>query len=125
MNLNQVIIIGRTTAKPETKATNSGTSITSLTVVTNRVWNQNGEKQEEAEFHNVVAFGKLAEIIGQYVQKGQIIMIQGRINTRSWEKDGQKRYTTEIVAEQMQMGPRPQGSQREDKVDIDDVADSI
>lgn len=120
MNLNQITIIGRTTKDPEAKATNSGSSVTNFTIVTNRVWNQNGQKQEEAEFHNVVAFGKLADIISQHVKKGQLIMVQGRIQTRSWEKDGQKRYTTEVIADRMQMGPRSGNSQKEEEEDITD-----
>ena len=108
MNLNKVIIIGRLTRDPELRTTPQGQQVASFGVATNRVWtNQNGERQEKTEFHNVVVWRKLAEICGQYLSKGQLVMIEGRLETRSWEgQDGIKRSRTEIIAENMQMGPR-------------------
>lgn len=109
MNLNSVSIIGRITKEIELKKLPNGNSVVRLSVATNRTWKQEGQKKEEVEFHSVVAFGKLADIIGQYVTKGQLIYIQGRLKTSSWESDGAKKYRTEIIAENMQMGPKSQG----------------
>ena len=108
MNFNKAIIVGNVTKDPEIRTTPSGQNVASVGVATNRVWNTNsGEKQEKTEFHNVVAWGKLAEICGQYLTKGQLVLFEGRIETRSWDgQDGVKRYKTQIVAENMQMGPR-------------------
>lgn len=111
MNLNKVILIGRLAADPEVRATQTGQQVASFRIVTNRTWtNQAGEKQESPEFHNVVAWGKLADIIGHYMKKGALMMVEGRIQTRSWVgQDGNKRWTTEVVLENMQMGPRSAG----------------
>lgn len=111
MNLNKVFLIGNLTADPESRTTASGQQVTRLRIATNRVWtNQNTkEKQEQAEFHSVVLWARLAEIAAQYLAKGRMVFIEGRLQTSSWQdKDGQKKYRTEIIAEQMQMGPRPQ-----------------
>jgi len=111
MNFNKAIIIGRVTKDPEVRTTPSGQSVATLSVATNRVWNSNsGERQEKTEFHNIVAWGKLAEICGQYLTKGQEVMFEGRLETRTWEgQDGQKRSRTEIIAENMQMGSKSKG----------------
>ncbi len=108
MNLNKVFLIGNLTRNPELRALPSGASVASFGLATNRVWkNQQGEKQEEAQFHNIVVFGRQAEIVNQYLTKGSLAMIEGRIQTRSWDgKDGTKQYRTEIVAERIQFGPR-------------------
>lgn len=108
MNLNRVIIIGNVTADPETRSTSSGQQVTSFSVATNRIWNdQQGQKQTKTEFHNVVAWRRLAEIVSQYVTKGTLLMIEGRLETRNWEgKDGVRRYRTEIIAERLQLGPK-------------------
>lgn len=108
MNLNKVIIIGRMTANPELRTTNSGTSVSSFGVATNRYWtDNNNQKQEETEFHNVVAWGKQAEIINQFLKQGSLICVEGRLQTRTWEdKNGNKRRTTEVIAEQIQFGPK-------------------
>lgn len=112
MNLNKVFIVGNLTRDPELKSLPSGTAVASFGVATNRVWNnQNGEKQEDTQFHNIVAFGRQAEIVNQYLKKGSSILIEGRLQTQSWEgQDGIKRYKTEIVAERIQLGPRSGGS---------------
>src|SRR3989339_2248606 len=104
-SLNKAMIIGNLTQDPELRQTTSGQAVCSFSVATNRTWkDQSGEKQEQAEFHNVVAWAKLAEIITQYVKKGNRIFVEGRLQTRSWEgQDGVKRYRTEIVAENMVM----------------------
>ena len=108
MNFNKAIIVGRVIRDPEIRTTPSGQNVASIGVATSRVWNTNsGEKQEKTEFHNIVAWGKLAEICGQYLTKGQLVLFEGRIETRTWEgQDGAKKYKTEIIAENMQMGPR-------------------
>ena len=108
MNFNKAIVVGRVIRDPEIRTTPSGQNVASIGVATSRVWNTNsGEKQEKTEFHNIVAWGKLAEICGQYLTKGQLVLFEGRIETRTWEgQDGVKKYKTEIIAENMQMGPR-------------------
>jgi len=111
MNLNKVFLIGNLTRDPELKTLPSGTPVASFGVATNRVWrSQQGERQEEVQFHNIVVFGRQAETTSQYLKKGSLVMIEGRIQTRSWDgKDGTKQYRTEIVAERVQFGPRAGG----------------
>ena len=112
MNYNKAIIVGRVTQDPEVRTTPNGQQVTSFSVATNRYWtDQSGQKQDRAEFHNIVAWGRLAEIAGQYLQKGAYVLIEGRIETRSWDdkETGAKRYRTEIVAENLQLGPRGGG----------------
>ena len=108
MNLNKAIIIGRLTRDPEAKTTPSGQMVCNLGIATNRVWNnQNNEKQEMTEFHNVVLWRKLAEVASQYLKKGSLVLIEGRIQTRSWQDQaGIKKYRTEVIAESMQLGPK-------------------
>ena len=105
MNLNKAMIIGNLTRDPELRNTPSGVAVASFSVATNQVWNdQNGQKQERVEFHNIVVWRKLAEICGQYLKKGSKIYIEGRLQTRDWVgQDGVKRYRTEIVADNMIM----------------------
>jgi len=105
MNLNKAMIIGNVVRDPEMRTTPSGQNVTSFSVATNRVWNNaEGQKQEQAEFHNVVAWRRLAEISSQYLKKGSKVYIEGRLQTRSWDDpNGVKRYRTEIVAENMIM----------------------
>ncbi|MDO8620577.1 MAG: single-stranded DNA-binding protein [bacterium] len=108
MFVNKVILYGNLTRDPELKALPSGSQVAEFAIATNRVYkDKNGAKQEEVDFHNIVAFGKTAEVIAQYLKKGRPIFIEGRIRTRSWEsKDGTgKRYKTEIVLENFQFGP--------------------
>jgi len=111
MNLNKAMIIGNLTRDPEVKSTPSGQQVASFSIATNMVWNdQNGQKQEKVEFHNIVAWRRLAEICGQYLKKGSKIYIEGRLQTRDWVgQDGIKRYRTEIVAENMIMLDRAGG----------------
>ena len=102
--INKAIIVGRCGKDPEVKYLPSGQAVASLSVATSESWkDKDGQKQEKTEWHKVVAFGKLAEIIGQYVKKGGMVYIEGKMQTRSWEKDGQKHYSTEIVASELQM----------------------
>lgn len=111
MNLNKVFLIGNLTRDPELKTLPSGTEVASFGLATNRVWkNQQGEKQEDTQFHNVVVFGKQAGFAGQYLKKGGSVLVEGRIQTRNWEaQDGTKKTRTEIVAERVQFGPRKGG----------------
>lgn len=108
MNVNKVFILGNLTRDPEARTMPSGNMVVNLGVATNRFWtNQGGEKQKQVEFHNVVLFGKTAEIAKQYLSKGKSAFIEGRLQTRSWEgQDGVKKYRTEIIAERLQLGPR-------------------
>ena len=108
MNLNLAQILGRITKDPEIRKLPNGTTIANFGIATNRTWmEKDGNKKEEVEFHNIVIFGKLAEIVDKYVKKGQLIYVSGRIITRSWESNGVKKWRTEIIADQMQMGPKP------------------
>ncbi len=112
MDLNRAMIIGNLTRDPEVRSTPTGKSVASFGVATNRYWNDaNGQKQKQAEFHNVVFWGKLAEIVGQYLKKGQRIYVEGRLQTREWTgQDGIKRYRTEIIGENMIMLSARQGA---------------
>ncbi len=110
MYLNKALIIGNLTRDPELKSLPSGVQVTTFSVATNRVYkDKDGNKQESAEFHNIVVFGRQAETSAQYLKKGSNVLIEGRLQTRSWEQDGQKRYRTEIVADRVQFGSRRQG----------------
>lgn len=107
MYLNKVTLYGNLTRDPELKALPGGGQVANFGVATNRTFkDKNGAKQEQTEFHNVVAFGRTAEVIGQYFKKGRPILVEGRIQTRSWEgkEDGKKQYRTEIVLENFQFG---------------------
>lgn len=114
MNLNKAMIIGNLTRDPEIRNTPSGLSVASFSVATNLVWtDQSGQRQEKVEFHNIVAWRRLADICGQYLHKGSKVYIEGRLQTRDWVgQDGLKRYRTEIIAENMIMLDRA-GTPRE------------
>jgi len=119
--VNKVILVGNLGKDPEMKYTASGAAIANITVATSESWNdkQTGEKVEKTEWHRVVFFRRLAEIVGEYLRKGSQVYIEGKLQTRKWQdQNGQDRYTTEIVANEMQMlgarggdggGGRPQG----------------
>src|SRR3989344_3424218 len=110
MNVNKVLIIGNLTRDPEMRSLPSGQPVANFGVATNRFWTKDGARQKQAEFHNIVLFGRLAEIAKQYLAKGSIVFIEGRIQNRSWDgKDGQKKYRTEIVGERLQLGPKTAG----------------
>ena len=112
MYLNKAIIYGNLTRDPEQKSLPSGMSVCSFSVATNRVYNdRDGKRQEVTEYHNIVVFGRQAETSAQYLKKGNGVLIEGRLQTRSWEKDGQKQYRTEIVADRVQFGPRSGGGE--------------
>ena len=104
--INKVILVGRLGKDPEIRSTPGGQSVAKFTMATDeRFTDRNGEKQERTEWHNIVAWGKLGEICGQYLKKGKLVYIEGSIRTDSWDdkESGQKRYRTEIVARDMKM----------------------
>ncbi|MEW6440657.1 MAG: single-stranded DNA-binding protein [bacterium] len=102
-SLNKVMLIGNLGRDPEIRHTQAGTAVATLSVATNERWNTNeGEKAERTEWHRVIAFGKLAEICGQHLAKGRTVYVEGRLQTQTWEKDGDKRSVTEIVAGSVQ-----------------------
>lgn len=108
MNLNKVFLIGRLTAEPQLRSTKTGQQVATFSVATNRTWlDKSNQKQEAVEFHNIVVWGRQAETSSKFLLKGQMVMIEGRIQTRNYEdKAGQKKYVTEIVAESVQFGPK-------------------
>lgn len=113
MDLNRATIIGRLTRDPELRSTPSGKSVASFSVATSRQWTDaQGQKQKLSEFHNIVAWGKLAETANQYLRKGSQVYVEGRLQTRDWTgQDGVKRYRTEIVADTfIMLGSRPVGT---------------
>ena len=105
MNLNKAMVIGFLTRDPEIRTTPNGKTVASFSIATNYIWtDQSGQKREKAEFHNIVAWARLAEICGQYLKKGSKIYLEGRLQTRDWVgQDSVKRYRTEIIAENMIM----------------------
>lgn len=139
MDLNKVMIIGRLTNDPQMRSTQTGQNVSSFSIATNRRWNDKntGQQREESQFHNIVAWGKLAEICSQYLKKGARIYMEGRLQTQSWDdaKTGEKKYRTEIIAENMimldskgqasgnnsgfqQSQPMPQNNQPTQNIDI-------
>jgi len=137
-SLNRATLIGNLTRDPELKQIPSGQTVATFSIATNRTWKSaDGTKQEASEFHNIVAWGKLAEICGQFLNKGRKVYIEGRLQTRDWEgQDGVKRYRTEVIAENMiildKVGgerpsassaftpPAPQISQDDPSINLDD-----
>ena len=114
MNVNKVLLVGRLTRDPELRNTSTGQTVASVSIATNRFWkDQNGQRKEQTEFHNVILWGRLAEIAGQYLTKGAEAYFEGRLQTRKYTgKDNVERRITEIVAENMQLGARAQGAAR-------------
>ena len=110
MNLNKTFILGNAVRDPETRALPSGASVASFSVATNRFFKgAQNQKQQEVEFHNIIAFGKLADLASNYIVKGKVVLIEGRIKTDSWQdkKTGEKKYRTQIIAENIQLGAKP------------------
>ncbi len=101
--INKVIIVGRLGSDPEMKAVGQGSTVTRLSVATSESWtDKNGQKQERTEWHRVTVWGKLAELCGKYLAKGKQVYVEGKLQTRSWEDNGQKKYATDIVAQTVQ-----------------------
>lgn len=126
MYLNKAVVIGNLTRDPELKALPSGSSVASFSIATNHVYkDKEGAKKEETEFHNIVVFGKQAETAAQYLKKGSQALVEGRLQTRSWETDGHKNYRTEIVADRVVFGSKPkvEATDREDERSEPDTND--
>lgn len=105
MYLNKVFLYGNLTRDPEMRALPSGQNVANFSIATNRVYkDRDGAKKEQTEYHNIVAFGRQADLIGQYMKKGRPLYVEGRIQTRSWESEGKKNYRTEVVVENFQFG---------------------
>jgi single-strand DNA-binding protein len=124
--VNKVIIVGSLGNDPEIRANQSGSTVCNFNVATNEEWrDKQGEKQSKTEWHRIVVWGKLAEICGQYLTKGSQVYLEGKIQTRQWEKDGVKQYTTEIVASEMQIlgskGDKP-AAKPQSKSSYDDLS---
>src|SRR3989344_5529030 len=113
MYLNKAIVIGNLTRDPELRSLPSGAAVTTMAVATNRVWkDKDGNKKEDVQYHNIVIFGKQAETSAQYLKKGQTVIVEGRMQTRSWDdkSTSEKKYRTEIVADRVQFGPKAGGA---------------
>ena len=114
--VNKVILVGNLGRDPEIRSTPSGQNVANFSVATTRRWkDRDGNRQEKTEWHNIVAWGKQAEIAGQYLTKGKQVFVEGRLETRTWEKDGQKHYRTEVICDQFTMlggGTRSDGAGR-------------
>lgn len=111
MYINSVMVYGNLTRDPEMKALPSGMNVTNMSIATNRTYkDKDGKQHEEVEFHNIVVFGNQAESCAKYLTKGGGAFVEGRLQTRSWEKDGAKQYRTEIVAERVQFGSKKDGA---------------
>lgn len=117
MYLNKVFVIGRLAADPELRTTPQGQAVCNFRVATDRIWTdqETKEKQKKVEFHSIVAWRRLGEIAGQYLRKGSLVLVEGRLETRSWDDQatGVKKYRTEIIAEAMQLGPKSLSQQGE------------
>lgn len=106
MNVNRIIIAGNVTRDPELKATQNGTPVCSFSVAVNRTYTKEGVKMQDTNFFNCVAWSKAAETIAKYVKTGSLILVEGRLQNRTWEKDGIKRYATDVIVENFQFGPK-------------------
>lgn len=125
MNINRAIVVGRATKKPELRSTRSGTSVVSFSIATNSYYtDKNGNKAEETQFHNISLFGKLADIASKYIEKGQEVGIEGRMQTQKYEdKNGQTQYFYKIVGENLQLGAKPKGKSGQEEA-VEDVPSS-
>lgn len=126
MFLNKVLLIGNLTRDVTLRNTPSGQSVADFGLATNRTWvNGQGEKKQEAEFHNIVVWGKMADLCSRYLSKGSLVFIEGRIRTRSWvDQNGNKRYRTEIIAENVRFGPRrDQGDFLKPPSSVDEISE--
>ena len=122
-NLNKVMLIGNLTRDPEVRYTPQGNAVASFVVATNREWVTQGEKKQSVDFHNVVAWNKLAEICGQLLKKGMKVFVEGRLQTRDWVgEDGKKRYKTEIIIDDMIILTPKKGGEESDGEELEDIA---
>jgi single-strand DNA-binding protein len=122
-NLNKVMLIGNLTRDPEMRYTPQGSAVASFVIATNRQWMTDGEKKEAADFHNVVAWNKLAEICGQLLKRGTKVFVEGRLQSRSWQDaaTGQKKYKTEVVIDDMIILTNKKADGTEEEVSMDDT----
>ena len=132
MNLNKVFLIGRLTADPQLRSTQSGSSVATFSIATNRVWfNKQGSKEQDVQFHNIVVWGRQAEIVNQFLKKGSLALVEGRLQTRTWQdSQNQNRKVTEIVCERIQLGPRSgvgqfQQSSGNEKIERDEIKEEL
>ncbi len=110
MYINKAMLFGNITRDPELRALPSGMNVCNFSVATNRTYkDKDGKKQEQTDFHNVVVFGRQADTVNQYLKKGSSVYVEGRMQTRSWEQNGEKKYRTEVIADTVQFGPRSSG----------------
>lgn len=112
MNLNKVFLIGRLTQDPDSRSTSGGQNVTTFRMATNRVWTDpSGQRKDSTEYHTIIAWGRLGDVAAKYLKRGGLVMVEGRIQTRNWtDQNNVKKYYTEIIAEGLQLGPRPTGS---------------
>lgn len=123
-SVNKAIILGRLGKDPEIKQTPSGIVIATMTIATSEFRKKEGERVEETEWHRVTAIGKLAEIVNSYCKKGQLVYIEGRLRTKKWQKDGIDRYTTEIIADALQMITKSESKQKDERPAQDSLKDA-
>ena len=124
--VNKVILVGRLGKDPEVRYTPGGDMVTSFSIATDEQWkDKSGEKVTKTEWHNIVTFGKLAEICGNYLTKGKLVFIEGKIQTQSWDKDGQKHYKTQIVANNMKMLDGKKAAEADGRRDESLQADAV
>ncbi len=125
MYINKALLFGNLTRDPELRALPSGGNVCNFSIATNRVYkDKDGKKQEQTDFHNVVVFGKQADTVSQYLKKGSSAYIEGRMQTRTWEVEGQKKYRTEVVADVVQFGPNSSGSSSRQEEDTHSASGS-
>lgn len=125
MYINKAILFGNLTRDPELRALPSGMNVCNFSIATNRVYkDKDGKKQEQTDFHNVVVFGRQADTVNQYLKKGSSAYIEGRMQTRSWEQNGEKKYRTEVVADSVQFGPRSSGGGGGGRRDSEDAQEA-
>ena len=117
MSVNKVILVGRLGKDPETRFMTNGEAVTNVTLATSENWkDKSGEKQEKTEWHNLTFYRRLAEVAGEYLKKGSMIYVEGKLATRKWQdKEGKDRYTTDIIVNEMQMLSSKSGSSRDRK----------
>ncbi|TXH55601.1 MAG: single-stranded DNA-binding protein [Desulfurellales bacterium] len=126
MYLNKCMLFGNLTRDPELRSTPSGMNVCNFSLATNRTYkDRDGKKQEQTDFHNVVVFGRAADSVAQYLKKGSSVYVEGRMQTRSWEQDGEKKYRTEVIADTVQFGPRKTVGHGEEDQTPDTSSDGI
>ena len=121
MNFCKVILVGNVTREIELKTTQGGSAVCSFSIAVNRTYTKDGVKAQDTNFFNCVAWSKAAETIAQYVRKGSLLLVEGRLQNRTWEKDGVKRYATDVVVENFQFGPKKVDVKNEDPEEAEEI----